>query len=441
MARRRKKIDTAEYTAEITDLSHEGRGIAHVNDKTTFIFNALPDETVRFKYTKKRNQIAEGASTEILTPSKDRIMPHCPNFTICGGCSLQHMTAEFQREFKRNSVLDLLKNQGVTPEALLPTLTGPEWHYRRKARIGVKFLEQKDSVLLGFRERNSSFIAHMDECHVLDARIGLSITTLKAFIYSLDARSAIPQLEIAATDDEVALIIRHLEPLSNSDIDRIKQFASTHSFKIYLQPKGIDSITLLTGTTETLSYTIPEFNLTYQFLPFQFTQVNETINRKMLSQAIDLLDIQAQDRVLDLFCGIGNFSLAAATQAKQVIGVEAEPLAIEFAKKNAALNSLVNCEFFTANLFEDCTALSWARETYNKILLDPPRSGADNILSLLPAWQPQKIVYVSCNPATFARDSAQLKGLGYTLAQLSTMDMFPHTQHTEVMGLFTKAID
>jgi 23S rRNA (uracil1939-C5)-methyltransferase len=439
MARRRKKLDTTEYTADITGLSHEGRGISYVNEKTTFIFNALEGEEVRFKYTKKRNQICEGSSTEIIKPSKDRIKPRCPNFSICGGCSLQHMSPEFQRDLKLTTVLDLLKNQSVTPKSILPILTGPEWGYRRKARIGAKFLAKKDSVLLGFRERNSSFIAHMDECHVLDERIGMKIKTLKEFIYNLESRSTIPQLEIATTDDEVAIIIRHMEPLSDSDLEKIKQLALEHKFKIYLQPKGLDSIELFVGTTPELYYTIPEFNLKFEFLPFQFTQVNETINRKMLSQAMELLDIQENESVLDLFCGIGNFTLAAAKQAQHITGVEADKLAIEQAQKNAALNNISNCEFYVGNLFEDCHELPWARRQYDKLLLDPPRSGAENILSLVPTWKPKKIVYVSCNPATFARDAATLQAQGYTLQEFGTMDMFPHTQHTEVMGLFIKS--
>ncbi len=436
MARRHKKLDTADYAATINTLSHEGRGIAHVDDKTVFLFNALPGEDVRFRYTKKRSHIGEGYSTHIIKKSEDRIEPRCPHFTLCGGCSLQHMSADYQRQFKLKTVLELLQHKGITPLTLLPILTGPEWGYRRKARIGVKFIPKKDTVMVGFRERSHSLITDMNECHVLDARVGFNIATLKAFIYTLDARNTIPQLELAATDQEAALIIRHLEPLSAEDLEKISAFAHTHQFKIYLQPHGADSITLFVGDKNELAYVLPEFNLKFAFLPSQFTQVNETINRKMVSQAIQLLDLQKNDSVLDLFCGIGNFTLAAATQTQHVTGVEADASAILQAQKNARLNDIEHATFYVANLFEDCKDLPFARQQYDKILLDPPRSGAQEILALIPTWQPKRIVYVSCNPTTFARDAALLNEQGYVLSQCGTMDMFPHTQHTEVMGLF-----
>ncbi|MBL4759528.1 MAG: 23S rRNA (uracil(1939)-C(5))-methyltransferase RlmD [Mariprofundaceae bacterium] len=438
--RRRNKRDLNEYLADIETLSHEGRGIAHVDEKTAFIFNALPGEQVKFRYTKKRNKIAEGSSTEIIKASPQRIEPKCPNFTLCGGCSLQHIDGDFQRTFKRKVALELLENQGIAPETLLPTLQGPEWGYRRKARIGVKYVYKKEMMMVGFRERSSSLIANMNECHVLDPRLGFKIEAMKAWIGSLEARDKIPQLEIAATDERVALIIRHLEPLSESDLEAIKAFANKHQFDIYLQSKGIDTITLFVGESAELSYQLPEFNLNFKFLPFQFTQVNNDINQKMVSQALRLLDLQPDDTVLDLFCGIGNFTLAAATQAKHVTGVEVDRLAIDQANKNAALNNLSNVEFHVGNLFEDCHDLSWARRRYDKVLLDPPRSGAAEILPLIPIWQPQSIVYVSCNPSTFARDAAILKEQNYILVEFGTMDMFPHTQHTEVMGLFKKIV-
>lgn len=438
MTRKRKKLDATEYTATINSLSHEGRGIAHVKERTAFLFNALPGEDVRFKLTKKRRQIYEGITTHIIKPSSDRIAAKCPNFAICGGCSLQHMSADYQRNFKLKTVLELLDKQHIQPQSILPILTGPVWGYRRKARIGVKFVPKKEAVLVGFRERSSNFIANMDECYVLDERIGFKIKALKEFIYSLAARDTIPQIEIAATENEVALIIRHLEPLSDADLAAITEFAHTHHFKIYLQPKGIDSIQLFVGDKQELHYRIPEYDLTFEFLPFQFVQVNETINRSMLAQAIRLLELSTTDKVLDLFCGIGNFTLAIAKHAAQVTGVEADTLAIDQANKNAALNHITNTHFHVGNLFEQCNELSWARQTYDKILLDPPRSGAEHILQLIPTWNPKLIVYVSCNPATFARDAAILKQQGYKLDEFGTMDMFPHTQHTEVIGRFVK---
>ncbi len=436
MARRRSKKDLNEYPATIETLSHEGRGITHIDGKPVFLFNALPNEDVQFVYTKKRNQISEGNATQITTASPDRITPKCPHFLICGGCSLQHMSNDYQQNLKRESALALLAQQHVTPQNIIPTLTGDSWGYRRKARIGVKYIFKKELMMVGFRERNSALIANIDSCDVLDPRIGQQITTLKQFIFDLEARATIPQLEVALTNTTTAVIIRHLEPLSDNDTDKIKAFARAHQFQIYLQPKGLDSVHLLVGEHEKLSYQLPQFDLTFEFLPFQFTQVNEAINQQMIPQALTLLDLQKTDRVLDLFCGIGNFSLALATEAQHVVGVEADKLAIEQAIANATLNQLDNTEFYVGNLFEDCSELNWARQTYDKILLDPPRSGAAEIIALIPRWRPQCIVYVSCNPTTFARDAALLQNQGYTLQTFGTMDMFPHTQHTEVMGLF-----
>ena len=434
--RKTKTIDTSEHTATITGLSHEGRGIAHVDDKITFIFNALPGETVQFHYTKQRNQVAEGAATTVTNPSSYRVDPICPHFTICGGCSLQHMTDAYQQETKLTAVLALLTHHQIKPNELLPTLTGPSSGYRRKARIGVKFLYKKDQVMVGFRERSSSLIANIDSCQVLDARIGLRIGALKEFIYTLDARDKIPQIEIAATDDTMALVIRHMSPLSDADLAKIKTFAIHENFHIYLQPEGIDSVHLLAGDSEQLHYQLPEFNLQFSFHPTQFTQINHSINQQMVSQAMHLLDLQPTDRVLDLFCGIGNFTLAAATRAKKVTGIEGDAGAIAQAQKNAALNTITNTEFHVANLFESCHELAWAREHYDKIILDPPRSGAEDIIKLMHFWKPKAILYVSCNPATFVRDAVLLKEKNYRLEKFSMMDMFPHTQHAEVMGLF-----
>lgn len=438
MTRKRKSIDTADYTATITGLSHEGRGIAHVDGKATFIFNALPEETVQFHYTKKRSQVAEGIATTVTNPSVHRVEPQCPHFAICGGCSLQHVSSHYQQELKLNSVLSLLTHHQIEPKHLLPTLTGPSWGYRRKARIGVKFIYKKDQVMVGFRERSSGLIAHIDSCQVLDERIGLRITTLKELIYTLDARDQIPQIEIAATDAVMALVIRHMVPLNESDLEKIKHFAKQEHFQIYLQPKGIDSVSLFVGDSEELQYSLPAFNLTFSFHPTQFTQINHAINQQMVSQAIDLLDLQATDQVLDLFCGISNFTLAASTQAKKVVGVEGDASAILQANKNAALNNIMNTEFHVANLFEPCHELAWAREHYNKIILDPPRSGAEEIIKLIPFWNPTAILYISCNPTTFVRDAALLKAKNYRLEKFSMMDMFPHTQHAEVMGLFIR---
>lgn len=434
---RKRKIDNTEYTAEITALSHEGRGIAHLDDTPAFIFNALPGETVKFKSLRKRRKAHEGVSTEIINAAPARIEPGCPHFDICGGCSFQHVSPDTQRDWKRTAILEQLEQHDVAPQQLMPTLTGDTWGYRRKARLGVKYLAPKDIMLVGFRERQGRYLAHMDTCEVLDPRVGHQITTIKAWLATLDAKAHIPQIEVAATDHEVALIIRHLEPLSDGDIEKIKQFMQDHQYLGFLQPKGIDSIHPIGHTQTHLHYTLPDFDLTFRFQPFQFTQINETINRQMVNQAIDWLDPQPTDNIIDLFCGIGNFTLPVAKRCAQVTGVEADKTAIDQANANATANHIDNATFHVGNLFEDCTIFPWAKRTYNKVLLDPPRSGADAIIEQFKHWRPERIVYVSCNPATFIRDAAKLKTMGFQLKRFCTMDMFPHTQHTEVMGLFT----
>lgn len=435
---RKRKIDDTEYTAEITALSHEGRGIAHLEDTPVFIFNALPGETVTFKSLRKRRKAREGIAINILHAAPERITPGCPHFDVCGGCSFQHVAPETQRDWKRAIVLKQLEQHQVAPLQLMPTLRGDTWGYRRKARLGVKYLAPKDIMLVGFRERQGRYLAHMDQCDVLDPRVGQQITALKTWLATLDAKAYIPQIEVAATDHEVALIIRHLEPLSDCDLAKIKQFMHTHNFLGFLQPKGIDSIHPIGHTQTYLHYTLPEFELTFRFQPFQFTQINETINRQMVKQAIAWLDPQPTDHIVDLFCGIGNFTLPTARRCAQVTGIEADKSAIDQANENATANQIDNVTFYVGNLFEDCTIFPWAKRSYDKILLDPPRSGADAIIEQFKYWQPTCIVYVSCNPATFVRDAAKLKTMGFKLERFCTMDMFPHTQHTEVMGRFTQ---
>lgn len=436
--RRRQRIDQTEYTATIETLSHDGRGIARIDGKATFLFNGLPGETVQFRYTKKRGQYDEGTVTAVLTPAPDRQTPACAHFGVCGGCSLQHIDNAKQLSLKTAAVMELLTQQGVSPQHTLPPLKSPSWGYRRKARLGAKYILKKDTPVVGFRERGASLIANINHCKILDPRVGEKIETLKDWLASLDARTTIPQIEMAATEETVALIIRHLAPLSETDLEKIRALGHAEQFHIYLQPAGIDSITRFYPDTEStlLQYRLPAYALTLQFHPSQFTQINETINQAMIQQALQLMDIQADDQVLDLFCGIGNFSLPIAQTAKTVTGVEGDATAVQRAIENAKLNKLNNTHFYTANLFEDCTHQPFMQRTYSKVLLDPPRSGAEAILASAGSWQAKSIIYVSCSPATFARDAAILEKQGYRLESLGMMDMFPHTKHIELMGRF-----
>lgn len=434
--RRRKKLSANPITTNILRLSHEGRGIAEIEGKTTFIFGTLPNETITFRYTKFCGQYDEGEAIKIITASNDRVEPICPNFSICGGCSLQHMHHDVQITHKQNAVLSLLKN--TPPETIMNPITANTEGYRRKARIGVKFVPKKEKVMVGFREKNAPYITNMDICYTLHPDVGKLIDALSRFFMTLECKSTIPQLEVAVADDATAIIVRHLEPLVKKDLQQLIDFFKARQWHLYLQPRGTDSIHKVypADTLEHLHYFLPDEGLRFQFHPAQFTQINHEINEKMVARAIELLDLQKNDGVLDLFCGIGNFSLPVAKRCKQVIGVEGDETAVTQAKTNATLNHIENVEFHTTNLFEIPFTGSWSKQHYDKLLLDPPRTGAKEIAENIAQWEPTRIVYVSCNPATLARDAEILRKQGYHLKQAGIMDMFPHTQHVEAITLF-----
>ncbi|MCH9743818.1 MAG: 23S rRNA (uracil(1939)-C(5))-methyltransferase RlmD [Gammaproteobacteria bacterium] len=439
MARKKKPQKTA--TLQISGLSHEGRGIAKEDGKITFVFGALTDETVNVLYTHSRGKFNEANTTEVISPASNRVTPACEYFGICGGCSLQHLKHEDQISHKQSTLQELLKHQAnAEPQQWLDPITDKSLGYRRKARLSVRHVAGKQKVLVGFRERYSRFVANIDHCAILHPSIGEHLDDISAMLFTLEQRDHIPQIEVAVTDSVSALIIRHLTPLPEHDLEILKNFAIEFKLHIYLQPKGIDSIYLFQPEKDDdkLRYTLKQDKLTLAFHPAQFTQINHAINDKMIIQAINLLDLKPSDKVLDLFCGIGNFSLPAAKHSQFVTGVEGAKDAVEQAKENAVINNIDNTTFHTANLFEDCEHLPWATQRYDKLIIDPPRSGAEQILALLPHWQPDKIIYVSCNPATLARDTKQILAAGYQLTNTGIMDMFPHTQHVEAMALFTR---
>ncbi len=446
MSRRKKRYPEGEFEAEIVSLSHEGRGVAKIDGKTTFIQFGLPGEKVKFKYTYSRAKFDEGIVTEILVPSKDRIEPVCEAYEQCGGCSLQHISAEGQLSHKLSTLKEQFAHFGnVSPQEWLAPLQSPKTEgYRSKARLGVRYVPKKDNrVLVGFRERNGRFLADIKACEVLDPSVGKSLESLQTFIRSLDAHETIPQIEAAVDESKTALIIRHLEPLSETDLVKIKNYAEEKSFWIYLQSKGPNTVTLfypeLSKEERFLSYSIPEFDITIRYHPNDFTQVNTDLNKKMLAQAITLLEPTQDDHILDLFCGLGNFTLPMARKVKQVTGVEGEETMVKHAFESAAFNSISNVNFFAANLFEEFAHLEWAQQSYTKVLLDPPRAGAEMICQQMDKLNPEKIVYVSCNPATLARDAGILVNeKGYTMTHAGIMDMFPHTTHVESMAVFIK---
>lgn len=435
------KNQTEVFTATIESLNHDGRGVAKINGKTIFIENALPEETVEFIYLKKHRHYDEGKTTTILQPSLNRTEPHCAHFGICGGCSLQHLQGSAQIHFKQQILLDQLSHIAqITPQEILPPLGATIWGYRHKARLGVKYVIKKNKVLVGFREKNSNFLTDLQSCAVLHPHVGEKITAVAELIHSLINYRAIPQIEIAIANDQTAFIFRHLEPLPQSDLDKLIEFSKKHLISIYLQPQGPDSIALLWPPQQdaSLEYQINSPKLRFQFQPSQFTQINPAINQKMIAQALKLLSPQRDEKLLDLFCGVGNFSLPLAQFAGHVTGIEGDKQLVNQALKNAALNQIQNVNFYISNLMSEFKWAEWARQSYDKILLDPPRSGAAEVVQYIKHFGAHKILYISCNPATLARDSKELVAQGYVLTKAGVMDMFPHTSHVEAMALFEK---
>ncbi len=446
--RRGKRLPEDLVEVEITALSNEGRGIAHVDGRTVFIDQALVGERVLFKYTRLTSKIAEGRAVEILQASDLRVEPKCSAFKMCGGCSLQHMSSQAQIELKQSMLFDQLKHNNVTAEEVLPPLLGPEYGYRHKARLGVRYVHKKEKVLVGFRERNSSFITETTRCEVLHPSVGEIIDELAHCINQLEAKRSIPQIEVAVGDNQTVLVFRHLEALSDDDRAKLSEFCESKSLVCYLQAGKPDDLELLTPQqAETLYYNLSpgtgrddDSAIKIEFQPSDFTQVNPEINQHMVANAVEYLDLKETDTVLDLFSGLGNFSLAMARHCQQVTAVEGSLVMVKKARDNASLNNISNAEFIFADLYSD-EALSapWLKQQYDKILLDPPRSGAAEILPSLKKIKASIIVYVSCHPATLARDAAVLvNDLGYKLKQAGIMNMFPHTGHVESIAVFVK---
>lgn len=433
-----------EEVAEIQALSHEGRGIAKIAGKTVFIDGALPGETVKFSYQKRKRRYDEGKVIEIIQASQDRVVAPCPHFSLCGGCSLQHLDPNAQLLFKQNMVLEQLRHfGGVSPERILPPLLGPTTGYRRRARLGVKYVIKKEKMLIGFREKRNSLLADLEGCEVLHPSVGKIFDKLKKLVSALRASMSIPQIEVAIGDTVCALIFRHLEDLHEKDKALLIAFGIEHQIDIYLQPAGPESVHRIwpaLTVERPLSYQLPEFGVEIRFQPGDFTQVNAAMNQQMVAKVVDYLHLQPSDSVLDLFCGLGNFTLPLAKHAHKVVGVEGGALAVKRAKENALWNNIQNVEFYQANLQESVLQAPWTSQTYDKILLDPPRTGAIEMIPLLASFKASRIVYVSCNPATLARDIGELVKQGYTLESIGLLDMFPHTTHVESIAVLQRSL-
>ena len=435
---RRRPLPAPVTGVTIESLAHDGRGVAHLDGKAVFIDGALPGEVVSFEYTTSRRKFDEGRVTAVQTASADRVEPRCAHFGVCGGCSLQHLDPAAQIQAKQQTLLDNLRHIGkVAPESVLPPMTGPVWGYRTKARLGVKDVVKKGRVLVGFREKRSPYVADLSRCEVLHPAVGEGLGDLSGLVEQLEARARIPQIEVAVAGETSALVFRHLDPLTPHDRDVLRQYAIDQDVHVYLQPGGPDTVQVLWPEKSVLSYTLGSESVVIEFQPTDFTQVNTAINEQMVARVLEMMSLGETDTLLDLFCGLGNFTLPLARHAGKVTGVEGDAGLVSRARDNAALNGLDNTAFHVANLAETNTDAAWAGSGYNKVLLDPPRSGAAEVMPLLGNIHPQRIVYVSCHPGSLARDAGTLVNeLGYRLRSAGVMDMFPHTAHVESIALF-----
>lgn len=438
--RRRARLPEGDFQAEIVGMAHDGRGIARVDGKVTFVHGALPGETVTFRYLGRKRSHDEGQVVAVIQAVAGRVEPRCAHYGICGGCSLQHLEPVAQIQAKQTVLLDNLRQIGqVQPATILPPIVNDSpWGYRRKARLGVKDVARKGKVLVGFRERGSSLVADVERCHVLHPRVGELLPALSKLVESLSISRRLPQIEMAMDDRHCVLILRILDPLSTQDEHLLNAFQAANDVVFYLQPGGPDTVRPL-STAVDLHYSLPNHSLSLGFLPGDFTQVNSDINRKMIDHAIRLLDPQPGDQVLDLFCGVGNFTLPLARRSERVIGIEGDAGLVTRARCNAERNGIDNAEFFAADLYGELGAEPWTNRRFDLALLDPPRSGALEVLPLLARSGAKRLVYVSCYPGTLARDAGELVGRhGYRLASVGVMDMFPHTAHVESIALFEK---
>ncbi|MFK8015116.1 MAG: 23S rRNA (uracil(1939)-C(5))-methyltransferase RlmD [Gammaproteobacteria bacterium] len=424
---------------QIEDMTHDGRGVGRVEGKAVFVDGALSGERVSAEVVRKKRRFDLARTLEVLDASPDRVTPKCAAFGICGGCALQHQSIDAQRNDKRAALVAAFEKIGdVQPVAWLDDLTASAWGYRRRARLGVKHVLKKGRVLVGFRERNAPYVADMSRCEVLDPRVGTKLEALAALVESLDIHSRLPQIEVAAGDNAVALVLRVLDPPTSDDEQRLRDFAAEHAVEFYLQSGGLDTVTPL-DTATPLSYSLPDFDVTLQFEPIDFVQVHAELNRRMVTHAIDLLAPGPQDRVLDLFCGLGNFSLPLARRAGEVMGVEGDLGLTQRGEQNARANGIHNVRFDVSDLFADPSTWGFRSQSFDLALIDPPRTGAAEVLASVAATGVRRITYVSCHPGTLARDAKTLvHEHGFTLSKAGIMDMFPHTAHVESVAVFDR---
>lgn len=454
MARRRRqrKIDRTPVEGVIESVTHEGKGVTRNADgKTVFVDGALAGERVIYKPMKAEKNYDLAMVEEVLEASPDRIEPRCPSFGVCGGCAMQHLEPKKQIETKQQVLLDNLQRLGgVEPEMVLEPLTGPLWGYRYKARLAVKSVYGKGRVLVGFREKFAPYVVDMTSCDVLHPAISELLPTLSEVIGSLSIHDKVPQIEVAVGEEDaedsskvtIALVFRNLEEPTTADIEALQAFAKAYEINTFLQPKGLGSTYAIyeVAGASTLKYLLPEYDVAVSFEPHDFTQVNPALNRKMVPHALRLLEPSADDNILELFAGLGNFTLPIARSAKKITIVEGDAALIKRAEQNAREHGVTNINAHVADLYEANDEATWANKPYDKVLLDPPRSGAkDQVLEAIAKTGAKRIVYVSCHPGTLARDAGELVNkFGYRLVAAGVMDMFPHTAHVESIACFVK---
>jgi 23S rRNA (uracil1939-C5)-methyltransferase len=453
-----------DNTLTIESMDMEAQGVGHRADgKVVFVDGALPFEVVRANVHRKKDNWEKASLLEVVHESSQRVTPGCPHFGLhagaCGGCKMQHLDASAQIAVKQRALEDNLWHLGkVKPETILRPIQGPAWGYRFRARLSVRYVVKKGEVLVGFHERKSRYVADMRQCPILPPHVDAMLMPLRKLIGSMDARETLPQIELACGDDVTALVLRHMEPLSAHDMDALRAFANKHHVQWWLQSKGPDTVCLMEGALgELLSYALPEFGITMPFKPTDFTQVNPHINRVLVTRALRLLDVQPTERVIDWFCGLGNFTLPLATLAREVLGIEGSEALVARSGENYVFNQagrvtpLAPTSFVARNLFEMTPELLRQDGAADKWLVDPPREGAFSLVQALAelhqqpelrqGWTPPKrIVYVSCNPSTLARDAGVLvNSAGYRISSAGAVNMFPHTAHVESMAVFDLA--
>ena len=438
MARRRHRRKLpGPSIVQIEAMSHEGRGIAHIDGKTVFIFGALEGEEVRIQIQKTNRNYDQAITLDVIQASAKRVRPKCAAFEICGGCSLQHMDNDDQVAFKQQSLLEMMEHAGINVGQVIAPLRSKAWGYRRKARLGVKYVRKKGRVLVGFRERSTRYLADMSSCEVLVPEVGHRLQALASLIESLEARESIPQIEVASDDHHVILVFRNLRDLSDADTEKLIDFARNNDIWIQLQPGGPNSIINLFPPEQALYFSpLENDDIKIGFEALDFTQVNAGINQQMVKQVLSFLDLKSTDRVLDLFCGLGNFSLPIARRCSTVTGVEVDLAMISRARQNALEYGIVNSDYFSADLTQLDPDAGWMKQQYNKILIDPPRSGALEIANTIARFNANILVYVSCQPSSLVRDSKIICDNGYRLSHLGIIDMFPQTAHVESMAVF-----